>query len=228
MTHCCPINGCSAAVPQKVFMCARHWRMVPKPLQAAVYESFRTTGRLSDNHREAVRVVETAEGGRAALDLPSGMKALTIWQPWASLVMIGAKPYEFRRWSFADRPHLAKLIGQRIVIHAGARPVRPAELTDILERIEEGESALDRSIARPFVEELLAARRRKDIGPAPLAVALGTAVLGEPRRCIDLFVDTVADSTRIDEHMYAWPLTDVQPFAEPIQAAGAQGFWNFT
>jgi hypothetical protein len=24
------------------------------------------------------------------------MKALTIWQPWASLIMIGAKPYEFR------------------------------------------------------------------------------------------------------------------------------------
>jgi hypothetical protein len=27
------------------------------------------------------------------------MKALTIYQPWASLVMIGAKPYEFRRWA---------------------------------------------------------------------------------------------------------------------------------
>ena len=24
------------------------------------------------------------------------MKGLTIWQPWASLIMIGAKPYEFR------------------------------------------------------------------------------------------------------------------------------------
>jgi len=24
------------------------------------------------------------------------MKALTIWQPWASLIMIGAKPFEFR------------------------------------------------------------------------------------------------------------------------------------
>ncbi|WP_245290593.1 hypothetical protein [Rhodopseudomonas sp. AAP120] len=215
-------------MPQQVFMCASHWRMVPRPLQAAVYESFETTGRLSENHREAVRVVEAMEAGRTALDLPPGMKALTIWQPWASLVMIGAKPHEFRRWSFADRPHLAKLIGQRIVIHGGARPVRPAELTDILDRIEEGESALDAAIARPFVEELLAARRRKETGPAPLGVALGTAVLGQPRRCIDLFVDTVADSTRIDEHMYAWPLTDVQAFPSPIPAAGAQGFWNFT
>jgi len=26
------------------------------------------------------------------------MKALTIWQPWASLIMAGYKPYEFRGW----------------------------------------------------------------------------------------------------------------------------------
>ena len=26
------------------------------------------------------------------------MKALTIWQPWATLIMLGAKPFEFRRW----------------------------------------------------------------------------------------------------------------------------------
>ena len=26
------------------------------------------------------------------------MRALTIWQPWASLIIIGAKPFEWRRW----------------------------------------------------------------------------------------------------------------------------------
>lgn len=228
MTHRCPISGCSAAVPAKVFMCARHWRMVPKPLQAAIYESYCSTGRLSENHREAVRVVEAAEGGRSHLDLAPGMKALTIWQPWASLVMIGAKPWEFRGWNFVDRPHLAKLIGQRIVIHAGARAVRPAELEDILDRIDESESALDPALARPFIVELLEARRRKETGAAPLAAALGTAILGKPRNCLDLFVDKVADSSRIDEHMYAWPLSHLMPFPEPVPAIGAQGFWNFT
>lgn len=39
------------------------------------------------------------------------MKALTIWQPWASLIMIGAKPYEFRSW----QPP-AWLIGKRRAI----------------------------------------------------------------------------------------------------------------
>ena len=46
------------------------------------------------------------------------MKALTIWQPWASLIIAGAKPYEFRGWR-APRA----LIGQRIVIHAAARKI---------------------------------------------------------------------------------------------------------
>ena len=47
------------------------------------------------------------------------MKALTIWQPWASLIAMGAKPYEFRGW----KPPKS-LIGQRLAIHAGARPVK--------------------------------------------------------------------------------------------------------
>lgn len=59
---------------------------------------------------------------RLPLPEPAAMKALTIWQPWASLVMIGAKPYEFRRWDYRERQ--SGLQGQRIVIHAGARPVK--------------------------------------------------------------------------------------------------------
>jgi hypothetical protein len=31
------------------------------------------------------------------------MKALTIWQPWATLIMIGAKPHEFRgQWIWPE------------------------------------------------------------------------------------------------------------------------------
>jgi hypothetical protein len=202
--------------------------MVPKPLQAAVYESYRRDGRPGENHREAVRVVEAAESGRAALQLPAGMKALTIWQPWASLIILQAKPHEFRRWKFTDKPHLAKLVGQRIVVHAGARAVRVGEIDDILARIDEGESALDVSIAKPFLVALREARARKEVGAAPLAAALGTAVLGEPRNVVDLFRDVIADSDRLDHHMYGWPLTDVRPFAAPMPAAGAQGFWNWS
>lgn len=222
MTHACPVAACTIKAPDDVFMCARHWRMVPKPLQAAIYEDFRRVGARGENHREAIRIVNETEAGRAALELPAGTKALTLWEPWASLIIIGAKPYEFRRWNFADKPHLARLIGQRIVIHAGARKPRPDELRDILYRIEEGESALAGQIAAPFVNSILAG------APLPLSRALGTAIIGEPKRSADLFEHIVADSDRLDHQMYAWPMTDIRPFAAPIPAAGAQGFWNWS
>ena len=44
------------------------------------------------------------------------MKALTIWQPWASLLVSGRKKYETRSWATAYRGPIA--------IHAAMRPVR--------------------------------------------------------------------------------------------------------
>lgn len=184
--------------------------------------------RYRANCDEAIRVVAEIEGGRLACGVTAGMKALTIWQPWASLIMIGAKPYEFRRWNFADKPHLAKLIGQRVVIHAGARAPRLSELDDVIDRIADGESALKPEIALPFVSEMREAVFIRGLLNAPLAAALGTAILGQPQRAYDLFVDKVADSDRLDKHMYAWPMIDPQPFLAPIPAAGAQGFWNWS
>ena len=42
------------------------------------------------------------------------MKALTLHQPWASLIACGAKRIETRSW-----PPPKSLIGKRIAIHAG-------------------------------------------------------------------------------------------------------------
>lgn len=41
------------------------------------------------------------------------MKAISLWQPWASLIACGAKPFETRHWAPPG-----ELIGQRIAIHA--------------------------------------------------------------------------------------------------------------
>ncbi|MET4199111.1 hypothetical protein ABIA95_003110 [Bradyrhizobium sp. LA8.1] len=233
MSHECPIEGCKTNVRSNIFMCPRHWRMVPRPLQAAVYESYRTTGRISDNHREAVRVVEKAEQGLKAFDLPAGTKALTVYQPWATLIILGAKPHEFRDWMFTDKPHLARLVGKRIVIHASARRPPLVELEDLLDRIDGGESALDARIAGPVVSQMLAALRahgkHANLHMAPLSVALGSAVIGEPRSVLDIFKGTpIADSARLDHSLYGWPLSDIKRFETPIPSAGAQGFWNWS
>lgn len=52
------------------------------------------------------------------------MKAITLHQPWASLIACGAKPYETRSF-----PPPAGLIGRRIAIHAAARKVCLDELS---------------------------------------------------------------------------------------------------
>lgn len=44
--------------------------------------------------------------------------AISLWQPWASFIAIGVKPYETRHWQPPD-----KYIGRRIAIHAAKRPV---------------------------------------------------------------------------------------------------------
>lgn len=150
------------------------------------------------------------------------MKALTVWQPWASLIMIGAKPYEFRRWDYRTRER--GLEGQRIVIHAGARAMRQQEIEDIVARLEDRLSSLNAKIALPLLQRLLAAYRCQ--GVLPLACGLGTAVLGTPKHVAALF-NSPADSDRIDHHMWAWPLTEIEPFAEPVPTRGLQGFWTW-
>ena len=47
------------------------------------------------------------------------MYAITLHQPWASLIALGIKTVETRSW-----PAPARLIGQTIAIHAGKRAVR--------------------------------------------------------------------------------------------------------
>ncbi len=146
------------------------------------------------------------------------MKALTIWQPWASLIMAGAKPWEWRGWA-APR----SIVGQRIAIHAGARPVKLHEIADILEQINDNDSSLKADIAIPL---LRGAHRIA----WPLASVLGTAVLGPPVPALEWAAQHLApgfDSNLIDHHKFAWPLTSIERFEPPIPARGAQGLWDW-
>ena len=150
------------------------------------------------------------------------MKAFTIWQPWASLIMIGAKPYEFRRWDYRTRER--SLEGQRIIIHAGARPVKLAEVEDIIARMDDGLSSLAPAIAMPLLDRLRNAHKCRGI--VEMSAGLGTAILRTPISVSALF-NSPADSDRIDHHMWAWPLTDILKFDAPIPMRGMQGFWNW-
>ena len=151
------------------------------------------------------------------------MKAITIWQPWASLIMVGAKPYEFRPKSYLRYINAPKVF-ERIVIHAGARPVKAAEVEDLLVRLNKDESTgLDPVIARAVLERCRAAAKYQAL---PLGCALGTAVIGQPRNAGLIFKGVrIEDSDRGDFN-FAWPLSDIRAFDAPIPMRGAQGFFN--
>lgn len=145
------------------------------------------------------------------------MRALTIYQPWASLIMAGAKPYEFRK-----RPAPRSLIGKRIVIHASARPMDRGEVADLMNRIGTSEdgTGLDPAKALDLLDRVW-----KDMSILPLAAGLGTAVLGESKPATELYPDT--DSDRIDHHKWGWPMLDIKHFEPIVPARGMQGFWNW-
>lgn len=183
------------------------------------------------------------------------MKALTIWQPWASLIMVGAKPYEFRPWDYRVRE--SGLVGQRIVIHAGARLARLDEVEDI---IGDGRGGVDTDIADPLLQRLAAALRQEKADMVHYRAALAAfrahnrriakhgPFVGDPEpveptkpngQTLPLACGLgtailkmprkctalFGGGADIDPDMWAWPLVDIQPFEHPIPMRGAQGFW---
>ena len=130
--------------------------------------------------------------------------AISLWQPWASLVAIGAKQIETRHWS-APRRHW----GQRIAIHAAKRK-------NDLWLCEE----------HPFSEYDLDAE-------LPLGSLVATAVLARCTEINELAAAEL-QATRPHEYAFgnydigrwAWVLLHVEPLAEPVPWRGAQGFFS--
>lgn len=154
------------------------------------------------------------------------MKALTIWQPWASLIMAGAKPYEFRSW----RPP-AWLIGQQLVVHAAARKIDWKEVDQLIRLLEAGgryaaHTCLHADIALPILRAA-----KMGFGELPMAAGLGVVRVGEPRLGTEIAQEfgaiKVNDSTRDEHANWGWLMEQIEPFAAPFPMKGAQGLWNW-
>lgn len=156
--------------------------------------------------------------------MPERIPALTVWQPWATLIAAGAKPFEFRSW-----PAPARLIGKRIAIHAGMHRMSVRELKALCWKCERDhkDTGLCNQVALPILEHFLMAP-----ADAPLGSVLCIATLGTPicNRELEeaLGLPHVNDSDRIEHSNWGWPLTDIEVLSPFIPARGFQGFWTWT
>jgi hypothetical protein len=151
------------------------------------------------------------------------LKVLTVWQPWASLIAIGAKPFEFRGWTPPK-----SLVGQRIAIQAGARKMDGAEVQLLRQQLSTRPWAtcLREEIARPFLDKILGG----EIDPV-LGAIVCTAVLGMPRNGLEIAVGfgmprglLPNDSDRDEHANFGWPLSDIQVVMPPVPFRGKQGW----
>lgn len=135
------------------------------------------------------------------------MKAITLWQPWATLVAYGYKQFETRSWATHYRGplliHAAKRIPQRGELGAlpNPEPIRQA-LAEIGIR-QVGDLPFGCAVA---VVEVTAVLRTEVVGPGldEAQLAFGDYAPGR----------------------YAWRLTDVRRLLEPVPLQGRQGLWS--
>lgn len=149
------------------------------------------------------------------------MAAITLWQPWATFVAIGAKRFEFREW-----PAPKRLWGRRIAIHAGARKIPKTDLRELLVKLQgprPGETGVDPTLAIPLLEQALS-------NPTvfPLGVVVCTAGLGKPLRNEELARAAGFTMQAGEISNWGWPMLNVERLDPPIPARGDKGFWDWT
>lgn len=152
------------------------------------------------------------------------MKVLTVWQPWASLIAIGAKPYEFR-----GRTPPAAYVGQRIAINAGARKIVIEEVRALLARLQSRsywQACLDPDLAVPLLRAIL-----DDAVQLPRGAIICTARLGSARDGFEIASEfgmpqeaRPNDSDRNQHANFGWPMLDVAAVVPPEPHRGQQGW----
>lgn len=182
------------------------------------------------------------------------MKALTLHQPWASLIAVGAKRIETRSWSTTYRGPLA--------IHAGARKPELDEYygephgslgywrgeTDYVEAAQwcppqDGDPFWRLYVGPDFIEP----------HPMPLGAVVATCELVDVVPIVDgthddsktrsilqngdrLYYDDGFGLDPVEGQIpfgdftvgrYAWLLDAIKPLDEPLPAKGHQGLWEW-
>lgn len=136
------------------------------------------------------------------------VKAITIKQPWATLIALGEKQFETRTW---QTPHRGKL-----AIHAGKK-------IDV-------DACNDKDISKALTKHGLT---KKDL---PLGAVVAIANLTDIHKVLEDYGDSAKTTGEMitteqylygdySEGRYAWKVEAVEVLPQPIQAKGKLSLW---
>lgn len=138
------------------------------------------------------------------------MKCISIWQPYATLVVRGFKLFETRTWA---PPR--SVIGQRIGIASTKSIVAQQRAEFENERFQISYSDL----GLPHLDEL------------PRGYLLGTVLLDSYELITEEFLEDITEEEKTygwyNLGGYAWRLKQPEEFAHPIAIRGAQGLYEW-
>ena len=136
------------------------------------------------------------------------MKALSLWQPWASMLFLKDSAGEFLKW--AETRSWGTNYRGKLVIHAAKRPVDHWEIVGILDDLETAGA---------------------DYRKLPLGAALGIV---EVTNCQSMTPELITLQSERERRAGNWERGRVAIyfgkdrilFPEPILMRGSQGFWE--
>ena len=137
---------------------------------------------------------------------PPELPAISLWQPWASLIFTGRKRHETRDWRLPrsyDR-------GCKVILHAAKTRSGYRDTHDALDRICREEFGVSYDAA------------------LPLGCALGFVWLDGCLATNGRETAATDDDFECGNFMpgrFAWRITKFEAFATPVQMRGRQGFW---
>lgn len=135
-------------------------------------------------------------------------KAISLWQPWASLIVWGEKRYETRSWDTRYRGLVAIHAAKRWTVHEKAALFNLGRVFPSLQL---------------YVPDLRGS-------PLPLGAMLCVCRLIETYRTEDIRYKLTPQEQAFGNYTrgrYAWKLDIVEIFDEPIPARGAQGLFDW-
>jgi hypothetical protein len=141
------------------------------------------------------------------------MKCISLWQPWATLLVLGPKKFESRSWKLPE-----KLIGQRIAIHASKKRTPYQQ---------------ELCVTEPFRAALIATGYL-GIADLPFGAIVGSVIFSEPWNTTHpKFLAMLGNMPSCElafgdfsPGRWAWPVTKCHQLKVPIPFKGAQGFFN--